>query len=56
LGAVAALCAAGLEGEGELSRPQFVGFATKQFREVVLAGAADAALVHAPAAAVGMSG
>jgi hypothetical protein len=38
---VAALCAAGLEGEGELSRPQFGGFAAELFRGAVLAGAAD---------------
>ncbi|XP_062226048.1 uncharacterized protein LOC133924493 [Phragmites australis] len=52
----AALRAAGLEGEGELSRAQFGEFAAELFREAVLAGALEAALVRAPAAAAGIVG
>ena len=52
----AALRAAGLEGEAELSRAQLGEFAAELFREAVLAGAAGAALVRAPAAAAGIVG
>lgn len=52
----AALRAAGLEGAGELSRAQFGVFAAELFREAVLAGAAEAALVRAPAGAAGIVG
>ncbi|KAL6650964.1 hypothetical protein ACP70R_009889 [Stipagrostis hirtigluma subsp. patula] len=52
----AALRAAGLEGDAELSRAQFGEFAAELFREAVLAGAAEAALVRAPAAAAGIVG
>jgi len=52
----AALRAAGLEGEAELSRAQLGEFAAVLFREAVLAGAAEAALVRAPAAAAGIVG
>ncbi|CAM0904029.1 unnamed protein product [Alopecurus aequalis] len=51
-----ALRATGLEGAGELSRVQFGEFAVGLFREAVLAGAAEAALVHAPAGAAGIIG
>ncbi|PWZ38667.1 hypothetical protein Zm00014a_044253 [Zea mays] len=50
----AALRAAGLEDEAELSRLQFREFAVELFREAVLAGAAD--LLRAPAAAAGIVG
>ncbi|GJN02468.1 hypothetical protein PR202_ga19822 [Eleusine coracana subsp. coracana] len=50
----AALRAAGLEGEAELSRARFGEFAAELFKEAVLAGAGEAALVRAPAAAAGI--
>ncbi|CAD6260415.1 unnamed protein product [Miscanthus lutarioriparius] len=50
----AALRAAGLEDEAELSRLQFREFAVELFREAVLAGAAD--LLRAPATAAGVVG
>ncbi|KAJ1271707.1 hypothetical protein BS78_06G146700 [Paspalum vaginatum] len=52
----AALRAAGLEAEAELSRDQFGEFAAELFTEAVLAGAAEAVLVRAPAAAAGIVG
>ncbi|KAG8082516.1 hypothetical protein GUJ93_ZPchr0014g46593 [Zizania palustris] len=51
-----ALRAAGLEGAAELSRGQFEEFAAELFRDAVLAGAAQAALVRAPAGAAGLVG
>jgi hypothetical protein len=51
-----ALRAAGLGGEAELSRAQFGEFSAELFKEAVLAGATDAALVRAPAAAAGIVG
>uniref|UniRef100_A0A0E0KSA6 Uncharacterized protein n=1 Tax=Oryza punctata TaxID=4537 RepID=A0A0E0KSA6_ORYPU len=51
-----ALRAAGLEDAAMLSRGQFGEFAAELFREAVLAGAAQAALVRAPAGAAGLVG
>uniref|UniRef100_A0A0D9ZML0 Uncharacterized protein n=1 Tax=Oryza glumipatula TaxID=40148 RepID=A0A0D9ZML0_9ORYZ len=51
-----ALRAAGLEDAAVLSRGQFREFAAELFREAVLAGAAQAALVRAPAGAAGFVG
>jgi hypothetical protein len=51
-----ALRGAGLEAAGELSRAQFGEFAVQLFREAVLSGAAEAALVRAPAGAAGIVG
>uniref|UniRef100_A0A453CAQ4 Uncharacterized protein n=5 Tax=Triticinae TaxID=1648030 RepID=A0A453CAQ4_AEGTS len=51
-----ALRVSGLEGAAELSRDQFGEFAAELFREAVLAGAAEAALVRAPAGAAGILG
>ncbi|KAF0891793.1 hypothetical protein E2562_010977 [Oryza meyeriana var. granulata] len=52
----AALRTTGLEDAAELSRGQFEEFAAELFREAVLAGAAQAALVRAPAGAAGLVG
>ncbi|XP_047063494.1 uncharacterized protein LOC124671112 [Lolium rigidum] len=51
-----ALRDAGLEDAGELSRVQFGEFIVGLFREAVLSGAAEAALVRGPAGAAGIVG